>query len=155
MSMDERTLRALGNDHYQGAALGWIFLLLYGVFNLGRGAVHVFHTDGGAASVAGIDLSQGGAVILALFSTMGIAQLLIGVVDLAVALRYRALAPLLLGYHMLHAMLVTISLWFWRPLPVDAPGKFGVVLILPLLTLAFSAALWRNYGAPRPTENRS
>ena len=48
--------RALGNEHYRGHALAWAFLLLLGAMNLFRGSIHLFKADGGAASIAGIDL---------------------------------------------------------------------------------------------------
>ena len=54
--------RALGNEHYRGHAFGWMFLLLVGAINLFRGSVHVFKSDGGAASIAGIDLTLNGSV---------------------------------------------------------------------------------------------
>jgi hypothetical protein len=83
-------------------AFGWIFLVLIGLMNLGRGSIHVFRSDGGAASIAGIDLSQNGEVILTVFATMGLTQILMGLIDLAVGLRFRALVPLLVGYHLIH-----------------------------------------------------
>ncbi len=61
--IDARVGQALGNDRYPGMAFGWIFLVLIGVMNLGRGSIHVFRCDGGASSIAGIDLSQNGEVI--------------------------------------------------------------------------------------------
>jgi hypothetical protein len=55
----------------RGGTFAWIFLALHGVMKLVRGSIHVFKDDGGAASIAGIDLSQNGEVILALFAAMG------------------------------------------------------------------------------------
>lgn len=131
---------ALGNEHYRGHGFAWIFLLLMGALNLFRGATHLFRPDGGAASIAGIDLSQNGAVILSLFAAMGLGQLLMAGIDFAVALRFRRLVPLVTGYHLLHQLGAAIILWWWRPLPVEAPGKFGAVLLLPVVLLAFFAA---------------
>ena len=98
-------------------AFGWIFLVGVGVMNLGRGSIHVFRNDGGASSIAGIDLSQNGEVILTLFAAMGLTQILMGLIDLAVGLRFRALVPLLVGYHLIHQIGVALILWWWRPLP--------------------------------------
>ena len=138
--VDRSVVRALGNEHYRGLAFGWIFLVLHGLMNLGRGAIHTFKSDGGAASIAGIDLSQNGEVILSLFAGMGVGQLLMGVVDLAVGLRFRALAPLLVGYYVVQQIAVSLVIWFWRPMPVDAPGKYvGVVMIAVAGTALFCA----------------
>ncbi len=135
--IDAKTARALANDRYRGMAFGWIFLVSIGLLNLGRGSIHVFRSDGGAASIAGIDLSQNGEVILTLFAAMGLTQILTGVIDIAVGLRFRALAPFLLGYHTLQQIGAAIIVWWWRPLPVEAPGKFGAVIMIPLVAIAW------------------
>ena len=144
--LDARIGQALGSDRYHGMAFGWIFLVLLGVINLGRGSIHVFRSDGGASSIAGIDLSQNGEVILTLFATMGLTQILMGVIDLAVGLRFRALVPLLLGYHLIHQIGAALILWWWRPLPVDAPGKLGAVVVIPVVAAAFFSATRRRVG---------
>ncbi len=141
--------RALGKQHYRGRAFGWIFLLLMGAMNLFRGSVHTFAADGGAASIAGIDLSQNGAVILTLFAAAGWGQLLMAGIDFAVGLRYRALVPLVVGYHLLLQVGSAIIVWGWRPLPLDAPGKYGALLIVPVALLAFWAGT-RRRDAPEP-----
>ena len=148
--IDAKAGQALGNDRYRGMAFGWIFLVSIGILNLGRGSIHVFRSDGGAASIAGIDLSQNGEVILTLFAGMGLTQILIGMIDIAVGLRFRALAPLLLGYHTLQQIGTAIIVWWWRPLPVEAPGKFGAVLIIPLVAIA-----WFCSTRPRATPDAS
>ena len=127
--IDARIGQALGNDRYRGMAFGWILLVLLGVMNLGRGSIHVFRSDGGASSIAGIDLSQNGEVIQTLFAAMGLTQILMGVIDLAVGLRFRALVPLLVGYHLIHQIGAALILWWWRPLPVDAPGNMNPIWI--------------------------
>lgn len=141
--IDERSLRALGNDHYHGSALSWAALAAFGLFNLGRGGIHFFKADGGAGSIAGIDLSMNPEVILSLFATIGLTQMLLGVIDLVVALHCRALVPLLLAYHLLHSIGAAFVLWIWRPFPVDAPGKFGILPITLILALVFLLSLRR------------
>ena len=133
----------LGKHRYVGGAFGWIFLAVHGVINLFRGTIHTFKDDGGAASIAGIDLSQNGEVILALFAGMGITQLLMGVVDLGVAFRYRAATPLLVGFYLAESVFAALSVWFHRPMPVDAPGKFGIVGMAIVGAIAFWSATRR------------
>ncbi len=135
---------ALGNQYYQGRAFGWIFLVFIGCINLFRGSVHTFKSDGGAASIAGIDLSMNGEVILSLFAAAGIGQLLMAAIDFATAIRFRRLVPLVTGYHLLQAIAGSWVLWVWRPLPLDAPGKFGILfLMVPLSAIAVWAATRR------------
>ena len=147
--IDRNVLQALGNEHYRGLAFGWIFLVLHGVINLGRGSIHLFKSDGGAASIAGIDLSQNGEVILSMFAAMGAGQLMMGVVDLAVGLRFRALAPLLIAFYTVQQIAVSLVLWFWRPMPLEAPGKYGAVAMIAIAGLALFCAL-RERSAPEP-----
>lgn len=149
--IDATLLRAMGSESYRGGAFGWIFLVLHGLMNLGRGSIHLFKGDGGAASIAGIDLTQNGEVILSLFAVFGFGQLLMGAIDLAVGLRFRALTPLLVGYYLIEQVATAWILWVWRPLPLQAPGKFGAVLLVPLVALAlYSATRQRESGAPVP-----
>ena len=147
----------LGNEHYRGHAFGWIFLLGIGAMNLFRGSIHLFKPDGGAASIAGIDLSQNGEVILMLFAAMGVGQLLMAAVDFAVALRYRGLVPVLVGYHGLQQVGAAIIVWWWRPLPLAAPGKYGALYLIPVVLLAFWAATRRQSatGESAPVPQRA
>jgi hypothetical protein len=145
--IDPRTARSLGAGHYHGMTFGWTLLVVLGLLNLFRGGIHVFKSDGGAASIAGIDLSQNAEVILTLFAAMGVAQLLMGVIDLAVGLRFRALVPLLLGYHLVHQIAAALVVWWWKPLPVEAPGKFGAVALIPVVALGLFSALRRRDAA--------
>ncbi len=143
--------RALTNRHYRGGRFGWLFLVGMGAMNLFRGSVHTFRADGGAQSIAGIDLSENRQVILSLFATMGWTQLVTAIVDLAVALRFRALAPYLVGYHLAQHVGAVAILWWWRPLPVNSPGKFGSVPLLLFSCLACRSA----YGASPPDAERT
>jgi len=141
----------LGAHHYHGAAFGWLYLVLMGCMNTFRGSVHLLTSDGGASRIAGIDLSQNGEVILTLFATMGLTQLLMAAIDFTVAFRFRALIPAVVGYHLIHAVGAAIILWWWRELPVDAPGKFGTLVQIPLAAVAFWAATRRRAPSRQPS----
>jgi hypothetical protein len=141
MNERARLAAALGNEHYRGGVFGWLFLIAVGAMNLFRGSVHTFKADGGASSIAGIDLSQNGEVILTLFAAAGITQLLMAAIDFTVALRLRALVPWLVGYHLVHQVMATLVVWWWRPLPLDAPGKFGAAILVPIAGVALASAL--------------
>ncbi len=151
--IDARIGAAIGKDRYRGMAFGWIFLVLIGMLNLGRGSIHLFRSDGGAASIAGIDLSQNGEVILTLFAAMGLSQILLGTIDLAVGLRFRGLVPILVGYHLIHQIGAAWVVWWWRPLPLDAPGKFGALAMLPFVAVAFLCAIHRRETVAAPARH--
>ncbi len=128
------------NAGYEGRALAWQILVALGVLNLLRGSIHVFAADGGAGRIAGIDLSQNGDVIVALFAVWGSGQLAAGLIELFVGLRYRVLVPLMLAVEVLRLSLGVFVIWFYKPFPVDAPGKFGAPVILALLLFALVAS---------------
>ena len=52
------------NEAYRGRPIAWRLLLLLALIDFGRGSIHFFAADGGAGRIAGIDLTQGGAVIV-------------------------------------------------------------------------------------------
>jgi len=111
-----------------------LVLTVLGLLNLGRGGIHLFAPDSGAASIAGFDLSgDGGLVIIALLAGIGAQQIAIGVVDLAVALKYRSLGFALIGFHVFAQALVVLAVVVLKPLPGDPPGEKGALAILLIL----------------------
>ncbi|MDE2966085.1 MAG: hypothetical protein OXS30_01175 [Chloroflexota bacterium] len=110
-----------------------------------RSMVHVFRKDGGANSIAGIDLDvEGGQNVVAIFAQWGLEQLLLAGLAWLALLRYRGLIPLILLINLLDnvgRILVGRS----KPLKIDRPppGAYGQVIILPFLAVA----LWRSLPA--------
>ena len=129
------------NEPYRGLPIAWQLLLVFAAINLFRGSVHLFAPDGGAGSIAGIDLAQGGAVIVMLFAVMGVEQLTWGAIDAAVALRWRAFVPLVWTITLVKQMAGAWVMWVWKPLPVPAPGKYAALATLPVLAFALWASL--------------
>lgn len=108
-----------------------VVLGLMGLINLGRGAIHAFTADGGAGSIAGLDLSTNREAILSLFATLGLTQMAKGVFELYVVARRRDLLALFLAMQMVDTLLAVGNLHLWRPLPVAVPGQpFNLVLLL-------------------------
>ena len=132
---------ALGKDHYRGRPVAWIVVLALGLLTLLRGSIHLFADDGGAGRIAAIDLTHSPEVIVFLFAVMGVEQLVTAAIDFAVALRFRALVPAWLGVHLLRQIGAVTILWFYKGLPVPAPGKYGAVVVLPIIAMALWAAL--------------
>ena len=130
---------ALSNERYRGAPIAWKILLVLGLLNLFRGSIHFFADDGGAGRIAGIDLTHSREVIVFLFAVMGVEQLVTAIVDLSIALRYRALVPAWLTIHLVKATGAVIILWLYKGLP--APGKYGALLFLPIIAFALYASL--------------
>jgi hypothetical protein len=83
--------------HYDGPMLAWWFAAAYLVVVTLRSLVHVLAPDGGAGSIATIDLSvAGGANVIAMFGQWGAVQLLLALLLWVLLLRYRGLVPLVL-----------------------------------------------------------
>ncbi len=61
-------------------------------------------------------------------------------------MRFRALVPLRVVYHLIHQIGAALILWWWRPLPIDAPGKLGAVAVIPVVAVAFFCATRRRKG---------
>lgn len=117
----------------------YLFLCLVITF---RSLVHVFRADGGAASIAGIDLDiEGGQNIVAIFAQWGLEQLLLAGLAWLALFRYRGLIPLILLINLLDNI-GRILIGRAKPLKIDKPppGAYGQVIILPFLALA----LWRS-----------
>ena len=114
----------------------WLFTLI-AVVSTVRSCIHVFAPDGGAGSIAGMDLTVPGAQgIIFSFALWGTAQLIYAFIQLAVAFRYRSLVPamyLLLFVEALLRMLVG----HMKPVTFahTPPGAYANYVMLPVSAL--------------------
>lgn len=138
------------DNDYRGSQFAiWLLVLLIAV-NAFRSWVHIFWNDSGAGRIAGIDLTLNGPVIVNLLAAIGVDQLTWGAVQLGAVLRYRRWIPLVLAFTLAKQALAVWLLWAWKPLPVEAPGKYAALITLPLVALAFWLSLReREVSAPR------
>ena len=110
----------------------------------GRSLVHILRADGGAQSIAGIDIEvEGGQNIVAIFAQWGLVQLLLAAVAWIVMLRYRGLIPLVLLLNLIENI-GRIAVGRSKPLKVakPPPGARGSVVFIPLLAWALWGSLW-------------
>ncbi len=120
-----------------------VVLALMMLTNFARGAIHAFAPDGGAHSIAGLDLSHARQTILSLFAVMGFHQFVAGGFELYVLARRRELVLLALVLQTAETMLGVINLYLYRPMPVAVPGapfNAGVLVILVAATLIAARA---------------
>jgi len=135
---------ATADNKIRGAKLPAYVFAVLAVISTVRSCVHIFAPDGGAGSIAGIDLSGSGAPgIVFAFALWGSAQLVYALVQLAVAFRYRSLVAamyLLLLVETLLRMLVG----HLKPITFThtPPGAIGNQVILPLSLVMLGACLW-------------
>ena len=120
-----------------------------------RSLIHIFSSDGGAGSIAGMNLAVSGAdqVIFA-FALWGGAQLVYAILQWVVILRYRTLVPLMWCIQLVE----TLSRMLAGQLKPVAfahtpPGAYGNYLLLPLALAMLALALWsgaRDLAAASP-----
>jgi hypothetical protein len=140
------------NQAYQGSLFAAHLLAVLGVLTVVPGCIHSFLPDGGAATIAGIDLGACRSVIVALFAWAGATQIVFGLTMLLAGTRYRTFVPLVLSLVILERGLHAVEAW----LPKDGgahhhpPEHYAVLLVLPLAIAALVLSL-RDRSAPAAT----
>jgi hypothetical protein len=97
MRLDLQRILPHDPNRYSGfRAIRWI-LAIYLIAVVGRSTIHLVASDGGANSIAGIDVSvAGGDNIIAIFHQWGATQLLLALFLVLLFFRYPGLTPLIL-----------------------------------------------------------
>jgi hypothetical protein len=130
-------------NEYRGPAAATWFLAIYTLVATVRSFIHVLAPDGGAQSIAGLDVGvAGGSNIVALFGQWGLEQLLVALVGWAVLLRYRVFIPLMIGVAFLE-QLGRFGIGQLKPIEAAGtpPGAVGTWVLLPLTLLFFVVAV--------------
>ena len=99
-----------------------------------RSVIHVFSSDGGAGSIAGMDLTLEGAKgIIFAFGLWGSSQLLFAGIQWLILLPYRALIPIMYVYIILE-ILLRMLIGMIKPVSFAGtpPGAIGNFVLLPL-----------------------
>ena len=131
---------------YRGDSWISIFLVLLSVVTTIRSIIHIARHDGGAASIAGIDIDvEGGQNLVAIFAQWGLVQLLLAGVAWIAVVRYRGLIPLVLLINLLEN-LGRIAVGRSKPLEIakPPPGAYGSRILWPVLAVAFWQSLPRR-----------
>lgn len=134
------------DNNFQGHKIAAIIFLLITLFTIARSCIHIFAPDGGAGSIAGIDVSvAGGSNVVSMFAFWGLSQLLIGFVYLVVYFRYKSLIPFMYLLILLEYS-GRIVLGYIKPLVVThtPPGAIGDYVLLPLAVLMLILSLKRR-----------
>ena len=120
---------------------------LYAIVSTVRSCIHLLSPDGGAGTIAGMDLSVAGADgIIFAFALWGSSQLLFAIIQLLVVLRYRSLVPFMYLMLILEVFLREL-VGHMKPVTFahTPPGAIGNQIILPLAALMLGLALWSGY----------
>ena len=97
MKLDIKKVLTKDISIFQGFRPIRLIAFLYMLVMVTRSCVHLFTADGGAQSIAGIDISvEGGDKIIAIFHQWGAIQLILAALLLLLFFRYPGLTPLIL-----------------------------------------------------------
>lgn len=143
----EILLPAKIDNTIRGWKLPCYIFALYTVISTVRSFIHLLAPDGGAGSIAGMDLTAAGAEgIIFAFALWGSSQLLFAIIQLLVVVRYRSLVPFMWLMLILEVLLRQLvgamkPVTFAHP----PPGAIGNQLFLPLAALMLGLSLWSAY----------
>ena len=125
----------------------WGFFLLTAM-TLWRSQHHIFSSDGGAQSIATIPLEKysdsAASTIIGMFALWGLSQLIVGLIYLVAAIRYRSMIPMLYLLSVFEYLLRATYIPAYKSIETagTAPGAVGN---LPLIIFSFTMlvlSLW-------------
>ena len=132
------------DNRLRGSQIPLYIFAVYAAVSTVRSCIHLLAPDGGADSIAGMDLSVAGASgIVFAFALWGSAQLLLAFVQLLMVIRYRALVPLM---YLLLAVEILLRMFVGASKPVafahTPPGATGNWILLPIVLIMLAWSLW-------------
>ncbi|MEI7846228.1 MAG: hypothetical protein WCK35_10535 [Chloroflexota bacterium] len=143
----EILLPAKIDNTIRGWKLPFYVFVVYAIVSTVRSCIHLLSPDGGAGTIAGMNLAVAGADgIIFAFALWGSSQLLFAIIQLLVVVRYRSLVPFM------YLMLI-LEVWLrelvgaMKPVVFahTPPGAVGNQIILPLALVMLGLALWSAY----------
>jgi hypothetical protein len=147
----ETLLPIRADNTVRGSRLPFYVFILIAAIGTVRSFIHILAPDGGAGSIAGMDLSVAGAdeVIFA-FALWGSAQLVYALLQWLVILRYRSLIPLMWLVQLFETLGRMLAGWI-KPVPFahTPPGAYQNYIYLVLALLMLALALWSAHGQAR------
>ena len=131
----------------RGTKIPFYIFAIYALVSAARSCIHLLSADGGAGTIAGMDLSVAGADgIIFAFALWGSSQLLFAIIQLLVVLRYRSLVPFM---WLMLALEVLLRELVGKMKPITfahtPPGAIGNQIMLPLAVLMLGLSLWSAY----------
>ena len=128
---------------YRGPALALWFTAVYLTVVAIRSLIHLFAADGGAGSIATMDIDvEGGDNLVALFGQWGAIQLLLAAVLVVLVVRYRGLLPFVLLTLFVEPLLRALS-GALKPIETTGPAPGAALndLVIPVIAVVLWASL--------------
>ncbi len=135
--MLQRLFPKVIDNQFSGHPVALYVFFALTALTLWRSQHHLFAPDGGAQSIATIPLDSysigAASTIIGIFSLWGLSQLLLGLIYLIAALRYRAMIPLLYLLFVVEYV-IRLGIGFAKPIETvgTAPGSIGNLIFIPL-----------------------
>jgi len=130
----DKLLPRRANNEFMGYKFAEIAFLGIIILTVIRSLLHILLPDGGAQSIANIDLNvEGAPTIISIFALWGLAQLLMGIFYIIVYIRYKNLIPLMYLFIFIE-YLMRIIIGISKPIETagTAPGAIGNFILVPL-----------------------
>lgn len=133
--MIQKILPPVIDNDYKGHKIALWFFYLITIVTIVRSCIHMFKDDGGAQSIATIPLDNyvnGGAeAVIFIFAYWGLSQLMFGLLQGIVALKYKSMIPLMYLFLLLEYV-----------------ARYGISLFKSLETTGQAPAGIANYVFP-------
>ncbi len=145
-------LPAKADNNIRGMKLPVYVFALIALIGTVRSFIHLLAPDGGAGSIAGIDLSVAGADGIIFFVALwGSAQLIYALIQWLVIVRYRSLVPFMWAVQFLETLL-RVLVGYMKPVAFahTPPGAIENYIYLPLAALMLVLSSW-DIGKPKAT----
>jgi len=139
----EKILPEQISNEFQGYRFSEFAFLVLIIITVARSLAHMFLPDGGAGSIATIDMNVEGAdIIISIFAQWGLSQLLMAGVYIIVYIRYKSLIPLMYII-IFFEYLGRIAVGLLKPMETigTAPGAIANLLFIPLALVLFVFAI--------------
>ena len=146
MKFDIKKVFPKNPSSYEGFRIIRLIAALFLSVMVARSCIHLFASDGGAQSIAGIDTSvEGGDNIIAIFHQWGAIQLILAVLLLVLFFRYAGLTPLVLLTLALDPVLRFVAGQQMSLTTIGTPpGEALNGVALYLLLVLFLGSLWNK-----------
>jgi len=124
------------DNQFKGYKIALYAFYVLTAVTLWRSQHHLFAADGGAQSIASIPVdtftATGAQAVVGVFGLWGLSQLIIGIVYLLVALRYRAMVPLMYVLMIVEYSFRAFYFPVAKPIPTTGTAP-GAVINLPFI----------------------
>jgi hypothetical protein len=135
---------ARADNTIRGWKFPFYFFVLIALVGTVRSFIHILSPDGGAGSIAGMNLAVTGAnEIIFAFALWGAEQFIYALIQWVVILRYRSLIPLMWGVQFLET-LGRMLVGQLKPVSFahTPPGAYQNYIYLALAVLMLALSLW-------------